>query len=259
MINSDPIQFWEPLLHVIRSAEASPDNKKNGTTQYDSVVAAKPLARLDTVSIQEAVKLAEDERTDSKYIGAYQLNKDNLVGGDKWATKAGLQVTDLFNKKNQDTIAIYLITKIRKGADWLNGDLITDKFMVKLAQEWAGLPVPYALTNTKNKKIKAGQSYWTGTSTNRVNVSVSKVVMALDSIYLSYTGEYPNYVSSDIKNDNTSDGISPITTSSLADEQLQILDPSNSNHIQSPFGSISEDDFNGIVSEEQYLQFNSDS
>lgn len=251
MINLDPIQFWEPLLKVIRSAEASPDSKKNGTTQYDSVVASKPLARLDTVSIQEAVKLAEDERTGSKYIGAYQFNKDNLVGGENWTIKAGLQVTDLFNKKNQDTIAIYLITKIRKGIDWLNGDLITEDFMVQLAQEWAGLPVPYDLTNVKDKEIKAGQSYWDGTSTNRANVSISQVIIALESIYLSYTGNYPDYSSPNIKNNNTSDGISPVavTTSSIQEEQLQ-------QGIESPFGSVSRDDFVNIVSEEQYLQFN---
>ena len=250
MINLDPIQFWEPLLKVIRSAEASPDNKKRGTTQYDSVVAAKPLARLDTVSIQEAVKLAEDERTGSKYIGAYQFNKDNLVGGENWTIKAGLQVTDLFNKKNQDTIAIYLITKVRKGIKWLNGELITEDFMLGLAQEWAGLPIPYD-TKRKNVPLKAGQSYWDGVGTNSSNVSISQVIIALESIYLSYTGNYPDYSSPNIKNNNTSDGIPPVavTTSSIQEKQLQ-------QGIISPFGSVSRDDFVNIVSEEQYLQFN---
>lgn len=252
MINLDPIQFWEPLLKVIRSAEASPDNKKRGTTQYDSVVASKPLARLDTVSIQEAVKLAEDERPGSKYIGAYQFNKDNLIDGDNWVASAGLKPTDLFNKKNQDTIAIWLISsnRRRKGIKWLNGNLITEDFMVELAKEWAGLPVPYD-TKRKDVPLKAGQSYWDGVGTNSSNVSISQVVIALESIYLSYTGNYPDYSSPNIKNNNTSNGIPPVavTTSPIQEEQLQ-------QEIESPFESVSRDDFVNIVSEEQYIRLN---
>ena len=252
MIVNDPIQFWEPLLKVIRSAEASPDGTLPGTTQYDSVVSTKPLARLDTLSIQEAIQLVEKERPKSSFIGAYQFNKNNLIGGDNWVASAGLKPTDLFNKKNQDTIAIWLISSPsrRDGINWLNGNLITEDFMVKLAQEWAGLPVPYDLTNTKGRQIKVGQSYWRGTSTNRARATISSVMNALwvinpEKVELSDIDQPKIITSSSLK-----------AVDIINNPVLSFIDIVKKT--DSPFGSVSRDDFENIISEEQYIRLNTE-
>ncbi len=241
MIVNDPIQFWEPLLKVIRSVEASPNNKKRGTTQYDSVVGTKPLAQLDTVSIQEAVALSSKERPGAGFIGAYQFRKSNLIGGENWTIKAGLQVTDLFNKKNQDLLAIYLITKVRKGTTWLAGTTSTNDFALSLSQEWAGLPVPYD-TKRGNVELKAGQSYYDGVGTNSANTNVSTVINALNSIALG-TPIQTNITPTGSK----SNGIPPVPPIVKTQTQQGII---------SPFGSVSRDDFENIVSEEQYIRLN---
>ena len=199
------ISVWEPLLRVIRRAEASPDKPSKGTTQYDSVVSATPLPKLSSLSIKDAIKLVENKRPGKTYIGAYQFNKRNLIVGENWVGRSGLNGDDLFNKQNQDNIAIYLLEERRKGARWLNGTLSINSFMLNISKEWAGLPVPY---DTKGFRVpvKSGQSFYSGVTTNKANVTVNLVKNALIQIQ-------GGVIIKDELADNKSYGLPPVTSS----------------------------------------------
>lgn len=213
----DQIKYWEPLLNIIRKAEASPKTDK--TSQYDSIVNANPLPKLDTLPIKKAIELVNKERPRAKYIGAYQFNKTNLLENDSWVTKSGLTENDIFNSFNQDNIAIYLIVEIRGGKDWKNGTLSDDKFITNLAKEWAGLPVSVAQKGDKIQ-VNPGQSYYSGVNNNKANVTVVEVKTALNSIKL---GEDANKIiePNPISIPETTNPDSPILTE---DEFLKFID-----------------------------------
>ena len=168
----DKIQYWEPLLRVIRKAEAL----RGPGQAYDSIEGLKqPLPGLSKKTITEAIRIAP--RT---HIGAYQFKRTSLPG---WAELTGLDPDkDIFNKLNQDSIAIYLISSFRKGENWVsNGPMTTEQFMINLSQEWAGLPVPKDMKGFK-RNVKAGESFYAGVTYNASRVTIKEVTDALNLI-----------------------------------------------------------------------------
>jgi hypothetical protein len=219
--------FWDPLLKLIRKVEAIPTTSK--TTEYDSVVKEKKaIVGLSSLTINEAIKKIKNQYPKSNNIGAYQFNMDSLEG---WTKGAGLLMDDLFNKQNQDKIAIYLIETVRSGKKWLNppNNLSTVDFMLNLSMEWAGLPCPINTTNVNGAKINKGESYWAGTSTNNANASLYEFNKIMNLLKLKIEGIVV------IEEEDISKGLLPISTTE-----------------ENPFGSNRD---NIILNEDQYLQY----
>jgi hypothetical protein len=65
--------------------------------------------------------------------------------------------------------------------DFLAGTLDRDDFAVKLAMEWASMPVPKAVTRKDGRTVHPGQSYYAGDSLNKALVTVEAFRAAIDS------------------------------------------------------------------------------
>lgn len=90
--------------------------------------------------------------------------------------RLNLPPTLIFNRVLQDYLALQLLIR-RELRRWQSGSLTwngrgastnnPDKaFMVRLAQEWAALPVPFSMRGA-SRQISAGQSYYAGDGLNR--------------------------------------------------------------------------------------------
>jgi len=145
---------WKPLLDVIGSAEGG----------YTSIAPGDSNPDLTRMTIAQAAK-STGLKGGKGAIGRYQLTSPLSQ-----AKRAGLGPNDIFSPANQDKIAIQLI-KERGGDDWLRGKITTDRFALKLAQEWAGLP-----------KDSGGRSFYAGDGRNAARVSWGAVMAALKKV-----------------------------------------------------------------------------
>ena len=213
--------FWEPLLKIIRKAESTQTNGKS--QEYDSVVHKKPIKGLSSLTIEEAINKVRTQHPKSKNIGAYQFNMEFMEV--RWVKAAGLTMNDVFSKETQDKLAIWLIMNERKGKNWLTppATLSSIDFMLKLSQEWAGLPCPINTVNVNGFTIKKGQSYWSGVGGNRANISLNEVNKALNTLQMSQDGIVI------LEEDELVKGVSPVVNENQPFEQSQgtiILDES---------------------------------
>ncbi|MFG5381948.1 hypothetical protein [Yoonia sp. R2-816] len=164
----------EPLLSLIRKHESRGDYGIvwGGIARKDH-----PPRTLPTMTI--GAVLAWQDSIDAKYnseaAGAYQILEDTLRGIYR---QAGLTQKDLFNKANQDRLAIALLR--RRGLDQYRNGQITDVvFAQNLSKEWASLP---AQTRDKRGRKATGQSYYAGDGLNKSLVSKSAVLAAVRRI-----------------------------------------------------------------------------
>ena len=69
----------------------------------------------------------------------------------------------------QDALVLKLLKEARQLDEWLAGTLPTDRFMIKMAQEFSSMPVPYAM-NGHHRPVQKGESYYSGDKLNRSKV-----------------------------------------------------------------------------------------
>jgi len=86
-----------------------------------------------------------------------------------------------FTPDIQDALIIARLKRIRKMDNWLAGDLSTDRFMIKLAQEFASMPVPYPMKGA-SRTLAKGQSYYAGDGLNRSNHDPDTLYRELEDI-----------------------------------------------------------------------------
>lgn len=160
----------EPLLELIRKVEARDD--------YDIVwLGIKPKDRPPRPLTQMKIKevLAWQDSIDPYYrseaAGAYQILEDTLRD---FYRSAGLTGEDLFNKQNQDRIALALLRR-RGLVGFLSGQLDKNAFGNNLAKEWASFPV---FTGAHR-----GKSYYSKDGLNKALVTVEAVDKALNQVY----------------------------------------------------------------------------
>jgi len=116
------------ILNFIQSVEA--------VGGYDVLNTVGSTPGLDQMTIAEAHGVAMNSRG-SGAMGAYQQMPGYLFNR---AKSIGLDPnTDLFNKENQEKLAILLINGSGYNA-WMNGQLPTSTFANRLAGQWRGLP-----------------------------------------------------------------------------------------------------------------------
>ena len=119
---------YSDILNFIQSVEA--------VGGYDVLNTVGSTPGLDQMTIAEAHGVAMNSRG-SGAMGAYQQMPGYLFNR---AKSIGLDPnTDLFNKENQEKLAILLINGSGYNA-WMNGQLPTSTFANRLAGQWRGLP-----------------------------------------------------------------------------------------------------------------------
>ena len=240
---------YSQLLNIIKSVESVDDS-------YSSVVgytkSPKPAGDLTKLTIQEVVdeKFTQPDIKNggtkrSKFIGAYQLDQDELLN---WASSAGLSPSDKFNATNQDSIAVWLIEtresnigqKFRLGGIGVSPSLQNVSEM--LCRIWAGLPVLFPVKkgktgDTPKKNLIRGMSYYTEVGKNKANASKADTFQSILA-NINPTAPQPS----------SSDGIPPVSASTLRElTDEDIIESSLT--LGSPFSSSS------IIPESEYLNY----
>lgn len=86
-----------------------------------------------------------------------------------------------FTPDVQDALILARLREFRQLDEWLSGTLPTDRFMIKLAQEFASMPVPYAMQG-HTRRVQKGESYYAGDSLNRSNHDPDTLYQELEDI-----------------------------------------------------------------------------
>lgn len=154
------------LLDLIAKGEAV-----RGSDPYHSLWPSTSEPSLTQLTLNE-VQQFQQQRIDNGYAssacGRYQFIKGTLaecigyLGVDPATTR--------FTPDIQDKLILARLRRVRKMDEWLNNDpdWPTHKFMIKLAQEFASMPVPYELRG-QNRVVAKGESYYAGDRLNRSN------------------------------------------------------------------------------------------
>lgn len=92
-----------------------------------------------------------------------------------------------FTPDVQDALILARLKVFRQLNEWLEGTLPTERFMIRLAQEFASMPVPYAMQGHK-RPVQKGQSYYAGDGLNKSNHDPDTVYQELEDIRTGGTG-----------------------------------------------------------------------
>jgi len=136
------------------------------------------------------VQRFQTQRINSGYAssacGRYQFIKRTLTGA---IEILGIDpLTTRYTGDVQDALIIGILKRYRKLNEWLEGSYATDRFMIKLAQEFASMPVPYRLQG-QSRIVQKGQSYYAGDGLNRANHDPDTLYQELEEIRLGEPGE----------------------------------------------------------------------
>lgn len=129
----------------------------------------RPPKPLVTMTIGEVLAWQDsiDHLYQSEAAGRYQIMEDTLRG---LYAQAGMSLGDLFDQRGQDRLATQLL-KRRGLVAYQRGQITTEDFANKLAQEWASLPVVSG--------PKKGRSYYAGDGLNQAHVKVEPFLDAV--------------------------------------------------------------------------------
>ena len=165
------------LLDLIAKGEAV-----RGSNPYTSLWPSTAEPRLIQMTLAEVDRF-QTQRINSGYdssaCGRYQFIRGTLrdcvgyLGVDPTRTR--------FTADIQDALIIARLKRVRKMDEWLSGELSTDRFMIKLAQEFASMPVPYPMQGA-SRMLAKGQSYYAGDGLNRSNHDPDTLYRELEDI-----------------------------------------------------------------------------
>lgn len=167
---------------------------KEAPKGYDTVFGnnqAGMAKKITQMTLDEVI--ADGKRRTSAYgssaAGRYQFMRNTLIA---IKNELKLKGTERFDPDFQDDLGWYLLR--RRGYDkWVKGELTTHAFMVRLAQEWASFPVPYAMKGA-HRHIERGDSYYKGDSLNKALVGASEVEIQLRQAFALRDAPQPSEV-----------------------------------------------------------------
>lgn len=158
---------YASLLDLIARAESSDNynayfgNAKNSNIDFTSMTIAE---------VMKWQKEYLNQGSPSDAVGRYQIISPTLIG---LVDQLGIDLSQTFNEGTQDKLAMALIE--RRGAkDYVNNQINREEFAANLAREWAGLPRVFGDQPEK--------SYYAGDGLNKSNVSVKRVLEAIEPI-----------------------------------------------------------------------------
>lgn len=169
------------LLAFIAKAETG----RSGDAAYRTIIGHNEgrLPRpITSMTVDEVLTAQKDwprrwRKLNSSAAGAYQIIRPTLLELKK---SAGLSGNELFDAALQDRLGFALLR--RRGWDrFVAGQLGREAFALRLAREWASLPVTRAVKGHHGRKLKAGQSFYDGDGVNSATVSPTQLLVAVDT------------------------------------------------------------------------------
>lgn len=165
------------------------------------------LVQMTCAEVQRFQQQRIDTGFRSSACGRYQFIKRTLRGA---IDILGIDpLTTRYTPDVQDALIIGILKRYRKLEEWLAGTYSTDRFMIKLAQEFASMPVPYRLQG-QSRIVEKGQSYYAGDGLNRANHDPDSLFQELEEIR---TGEPGETTQVDVNSDGPSGALPETGTS----------------------------------------------
>jgi len=144
------------------------------------------LVQMTCAEVQRFQQQRIDNGFRSSACGRYQFIKRTLTAA---IETLGIDpLTTRYTADVQDALIIGILKRYRRLNDWLAGTYATDKFMIKLAQEFASMPVPYAMQG-QSRRVNKGQSYYAGDGLNRASHNPDTLYQELEEIRTGEVGE----------------------------------------------------------------------
>jgi hypothetical protein len=172
------------LLNLIAEGESTP-----GVDPYISLYPSTSEPALVQMTLSEVLRFQQqriDQGHRSSACGRYQFIKRTLGGA---IDILGVDpLTTCYTPNIQDALILAILKRYRGLDDWIAGSLSTDRFMIKLAQEFASFPVPYAMQGHR-RQVQKGETYYAGDGLNRALHDPDTLFQQLNDIKAGGTGE----------------------------------------------------------------------
>ena len=144
------------------------------------------VTKLSLAEVQELQCTQYKKAVKSSATGRYQF---------MYATLRGLIAELKLNAKTQkldsdlqDRLAYHLLK--RRGIDqWIAGKLTNTQFALRLAQEWASLPVLSCTPRKGKRAAERGESYYVGDDLNKSLIRPEQVEAMLEKAWAEYKSE----------------------------------------------------------------------
>lgn len=152
----------------------------------------KPVTKMtvDEVSTNQPIWT---RRYGSSATGRYQFMRATL---NELKKELKLNGSEKFDADLQDRLGLHLL--LRRGyAQWINGDISTDHFMLNLSKEWASFPVPFTIKGG-SRTVTRGQSYYAGDGLNKALITPESVEMVLRVAYAAERAGPPAMTTADL-------------------------------------------------------------
>ena len=172
------------LLNLIAKGEAAA-----GVDPYTSLWPGTSEPSLVQMTCSE-VQRFQNQRIQQGYkstaCGRYQFIKKTLTEAIRVAEIDPL--TTRYTPDVQDYLILAILKRYRKLNEWVAGTYTTDRFMIKLSQEFASIPVPYQMQG-QSRVVNKGQSYYAGDGLNKAHHDPDSLYQQLNDILNGGTGE----------------------------------------------------------------------
>ncbi len=130
----------------------------------------KPITQMTVAEVRKFQDEMVDAGSDSSAVGKMQIIRNTL---DEVIKKGVISKDDVFNEETQTKAFDYLLKKRgvdkfievkNSSASYAEKEQAAIEFQMRLAQEFASIPIPYDLPD---RGLKKGDSYYKGTGTNQ--------------------------------------------------------------------------------------------
>jgi hypothetical protein len=165
------------LLALVSKGEAL-----KGANSYTSLWPSTSEPSLTQMTLSEVLRFQEvrtNKGFGSNAVGRYQFLKTDL---EQSISALALDAGKIrFTAGIQDTLMITRLKNVRLLDQWLAGTLTSDKFMIRLAQEFSSIPVPYPLNGAYRLVVK-GESYYSTEEFNATTHNADTFFQELEDI-----------------------------------------------------------------------------
>ena len=172
------------LLSLIAKGESSA-----GVDPYTSLwpgTSEPSLVQMTCAEVQRFQQQRLDQGHRSTACGRYQFIKKTLTEAIR---VSGIDpLTTRYTPDIQDYLILSILKTYRKLDQWVAGTYTTPKFMIKLSQEFASIPVPYQMQG-QSRIVNKGQSYYAGDGLNKAHHDPDSLFTQLNDILNGGTGE----------------------------------------------------------------------
>lgn len=166
------------LLDFIREIEVGRTDRASYDVVYGHNQAKLPKP-LTSMTVDEVIAAGSGwtKAWRSSAAGGYQFMRDTLKG---LKSELGLLGSQVFSPDLQDRLGYHLL-KRRGYVLFMAGSIDRTEFAKRLAMEWASLPV-LVPTQGRHRRLKRGQSYYTGDALNKALVAPERIEALLDRV-----------------------------------------------------------------------------